>query len=192
MVLNDLSALSPALQEGVCVPVRLGCSVKSLLADQFNILPEYIDARIKTVFLDGRPVDDFTKAMVTDGITLALSAAMPGLVGACFRSGGILSPFRSGISYRDTGQSCENKESGHIRIKLFNLLVKEIGPGLLKRGIRIRLEALAGIFRPMEKTLQNISGTVTANGQETGFSSLKDLWPLNLGDVIMLSIRRSS
>lgn len=133
----DYTAFGYILQQGFDVSVKTGCTLKSLLCDQFSITPEYIDNRIKTVFLNGKPVDDYEKAIIRDRQTLALSAAMPGLVGATFRSGGVLSPFRSGISFQNTPDPTGEKSNGSITVKLFNLLVKEIGGHFLAAGIRL-------------------------------------------------------
>ena len=62
--------------------------------------------------LDGKPVDDIGAALVQDGSTLALSAAMPGLVGATLRRGGAYSSFRSAITYHETGERLRAGEGG--------------------------------------------------------------------------------
>jgi hypothetical protein len=123
------------LQHGFFVKTIMEKSVKQMLCDQFGLNPDYVVNRIKTIFYNGKPVDDMETAIVHDGATLALSAAMPGLVGATFRSGGVLSPFRSTISYRPDDCKTPDSGEGAVYIKLFNLLVPEIGPEFLKRGI---------------------------------------------------------
>jgi hypothetical protein len=82
------------LQQGFAVKVQAGCSVKTLLCEQLGLSPEYLEERIQTIFLDGRPVDDVNSAIIEDGSTLALSAAMPGLAGATLRKGGYYAPMR--------------------------------------------------------------------------------------------------
>ncbi|MCP4349944.1 MAG: endonuclease/exonuclease/phosphatase family protein [Desulfobacterales bacterium] len=59
--------------------VQVGCSIRSLLCKQTDVASDYVDERISTVFLDGKPVDDVDSAIVKNGSVLALSAAMPGL-----------------------------------------------------------------------------------------------------------------
>ncbi|GEM_PF-411941 len=135
------------LQKGFFVKVVTGKSIKQMLCDQFGVQPDYAVNRIKTIFYDGKPVDDMDRAIVRDGSTLAFSAAMPGLVGATFRSGGELSPFRSTISYRpDIRQTSDSKE-GVVFIKLFNLLVSEMGPAFLCRGILIEKKLLDSFLK---------------------------------------------
>ena len=125
------------LQQGFRVKVQTGCTVKSLLCEQLGLDSEYIERRIKTLFLDGKPVDDVNSAIVRDGSTLALSAAMPGLVGAVLRRGGFYASMRSTISHREETDAERLQENGMVSLKLFNILLKEIGPAFLKKGIWI-------------------------------------------------------
>jgi hypothetical protein len=144
---NSLRCFFEFLQKGFFVKVVTGKSIKQMLCDQFGVQPDYAVNRIKTIFYDGKPVDDMETAIVRDGSTLAFSAAMPGLVGATFRSGGELSPFRSTISYRpDTCHTSDSKE-GVVFIKLFNLLVPEMGPAFLCKGILIEKKLLDSFLK---------------------------------------------
>ena len=122
------------LQKGFGVKIQTGCSVKSFLCDQLGLSPEYVEKRIQTLFLNGKPVDDKDSATIRDGSTLALSAAMPGLVGAVLRSGGFFASMRSTISYREETEAGRPQE-GMISLKLFNILLREIGPAFLEKGI---------------------------------------------------------
>lgn len=124
----------PLFQKGFMVEIQVGLNINELLTDHLGLSPDYVEDRIRTVFLDGKPVDDFKRAIVKHGDTLALSAAMPGLVGATFRKGGSLAAFRSTITHNNIGSRVDI-EIGYITIKLFNLLVKELGTLFLKRGI---------------------------------------------------------
>ena len=124
---------------------QLGCSVKTLLCRQLGLSPEYVEKRIQTIFLDGRPVDDVNSAIVEDGSTLALSAAMPGLAGATLRKGGYYAPMRSQISYREVTTS-KPLEEGMVLLKLFNLPLRELGPTFLKRGVWIKGKDLSDFF----------------------------------------------
>lgn len=174
------------LQQGVGVPCEPGCSLTRLLQDQLGIDPDYIDARIKTAFLDGKPVDDYDSAIVKDQTTLALSAAMPGLVGATFRSGGILSVFRSGISFQNTDEVVKKETRGKITLKLFNLLVKEMGQGLLEKGILIDMKTL-------EDAVKKINGPaafkkIMTNGETITPEQFETMLTKNRTDNINLRI----
>ena len=124
----------PLFEEGVEVEVKAGCSVRELLIEQIGIAAEYIANRITTVFLNHRAVDNMESALIVDGAVLALSGAMPGLVGATMRSGGFYAAMRGGLTYQN-GDTAPGVKSGVIKLKLFNLLLAEIGPRLLQRGI---------------------------------------------------------
>ncbi|RPJ11379.1 MAG: hypothetical protein EHM30_14625 [Desulfobacteraceae bacterium] len=140
-----ISIFFQLLESGFIAKGKTGSSVRDFLCNGLSIGQDYLDGRIQTIFLDGKPVDNVDAAVVKDGSTLSLSAAMPGLVGATMRRGGVLSGMRSGISYTpaETGSvSCEGK----ITIKLFNLISRELGPEFLKRGIIIAGSALSDLF----------------------------------------------
>jgi hypothetical protein len=139
-------AFSPLLQAGFFVTARVGCSVKTLLSGQFGIDEEYVTRRITTMFLDSRPVDKMESTLVRDGATLALSCAMPGLVGATLRRGGFYAPFRAGISCKDN-DAPTRAGIGTVRIKLFNLLMGELGPLFLGRGIIVAASAMEELLR---------------------------------------------
>ena len=135
----------PLLQQGFAVTGRVGCSLDRLLGDQWGMSSEYVARRVTTIFLDSRAIDDVTTAVVHDGSVVALSGAMPGLVGATMRRGGFYAAMRGGISYQST--AAESPERiGTIRAKLFNLLLPELGPGFLGRGIILKASEAAVFF----------------------------------------------
>jgi hypothetical protein len=129
------------LRDGFVVVARVGIPVKGWLSEALGMDAVYAAERIQTVFLDGKPVDNVDTAVVRDGSTLALSAAMPGLVGAVFRKGGYYRAMRGSISHREEGRTPSVRE-GRVLVKLFNLLAQEQGPRLLREGIRVSGEAV--------------------------------------------------
>ena len=131
--LEQLSAFSLLLQQGVWLRAQFGCNVASLLTEQFGIAENYIVERITTLFLDCKPIDDLETAYVNDGSTLALSSAMPGLVGTTMRRGSHLAAMRGAISCQE--QKHVERGMGRIRIKLFNLVMTELGATFLAQGI---------------------------------------------------------
>ena len=117
--------------------VHAGRSIRELLCGQLGIAEEYLDERIQTIFLNSKAVDDIDSTIVEDGSTLALSGPMPGLVGATFRRGGFFSGMRSNISYDNTLSNTQ-QSTGKIYLKLFNVVVKELGPAFLQRGVLLK------------------------------------------------------
>jgi hypothetical protein len=121
-------------QQGIKLRAQLGTSIRQVLCDQFGVSNEYLDRRINTIFLDGKAVDDVDSSTIREGSILALSAAMPGFVGAAFRKGGFYSAMRGAISYVEDAQSKERAE-GFFIVKLYNMVTKELGPAFLESGI---------------------------------------------------------
>jgi hypothetical protein len=127
------------LGQGFYLEVQAGCSLKDLLCTQLGIPPDYLNNRIQTIFLDSKPVDQPEAAMVAPGSAIALSAAMPGLVGAVMRKGGHYAAFRRSISVSPSSE-CPQAAKGTVTLKLFNLVAAELGPVFLGRGIGLRGE----------------------------------------------------
>ncbi len=133
------------LRHGFMVETPVGCSVKTMLNNILGMNDEYVENRIKTIFLDAKPVDDIKTACINDGSVLVLSGAMPGLAGATLRRGGQLASFRGSISCRSDGKNAL-KQEGRVVVKLFNLLVNDLGPIFLKQGVLIKKEQLEDFF----------------------------------------------
>jgi hypothetical protein len=144
---EHLSTFFPLLQQGVTVPAVVGCSLRSLLCDQFAIPAEYVNGRITTIFLDNRPVDDLDASMIHEGSRVTLSAAMPGLVGAVMRRSGFYAALRQGITHHEESGGAVTADRGTVRVKLFNLLLPELGPLILARGILVTGTERAALLR---------------------------------------------
>ena len=147
MQLTDdlLNRFFPLFQKGVAIPVVVGCSLKSLLVDQLAIPSDYVTDRITTIFFNNSPVDDLERTVIQDGSRVTLSAAMPGLVGATMRRGGFYAALRQGISHAvDSVKTAD--ASGSVRLKLFNLLLAELAPTILARGVLLERDELYELF----------------------------------------------
>lgn len=162
------------LQKGFRVKVQAGCTVKSLLCEQLGLDPEYIERRIKTLFLNGKPVDDMNSAIIRDGSTLALSGAMPGLAGAVLRRGGYYASMRGTISHREETES-ERLQDGTVSLKIFNILLKEIGPTFLKKGVWIHGEDLKVFFERQSSDFWAGCKKATLDGKETVLKKLSEI-----------------
>ena len=161
---SGVVAFSSILQAGFKVNVHIGVSIRDLLCKQFDVNPDYVEDRIRTAFLNGKPVDDFSTAIIESGATLALSAAMPGLVGATFRKGGYLAVFRGTITHQRGDTIAEDRE-GVVSIKLFNLLTKEIGLTFLKRGIMVDSDTAKWFFSNPPDAFRRGCKSVLVDGQ---------------------------
>jgi hypothetical protein len=153
----------PFLQQGFLAVVQTGCSVRELLCYQFGIPDEYVRGRITTIFQNGRAIDDLDGAIVRDGSRLTLSAAMPGLVGATMRRGGYYAAMRGSITHRETGEAGQPGE-GTIRMKLFNLLMAELGPIFLLRGIGVAASDLADFLARRPASFRKGCRRIQLNG----------------------------
>jgi len=140
-----LSRFTALFSKGVVVEARTGCTLREFVCEQLRVPEEYLEQRIQTIFLNGKAVDDYATAIVTDGASLALSAAMPGLVGAVFRRGGFYAGLRNTVTHQSDG-SAACAMAGSVTVKLFNLTVKEIGPLMLKNGVRVGGKDLQGLL----------------------------------------------
>jgi hypothetical protein len=157
------------LQQGVKIRCRTGCSVDIFLREELGAVPETIN-KIQSIILDGKPVDDIGAALVHDGSVLALSAAMPGLVGATLRRGGAYSSFRGAITYRETEPACMPSQ-GWVCIKIFNLLMAEMGPGLLRQGVLVKTVDLTEMLAEWGVELQQ-GCSVTLDDRSIGIGAI--------------------
>ncbi len=168
--------------------VQVGCSVRTLLCGQFGVASEYVDERINTIFLDGKPVDDVDSAIIKNGSVLALSAAMPGLVGTTLRKGGHLASLRSTITYQKEDGNIPNQE-GIVVLKLFNLLVRELGPTFLEQGVMIKSSDLEVLLKTRFDEIQAGCSGASLNGKETHLDKLVKTDLFNRQDHILLRIK---
>jgi hypothetical protein len=132
-----LTTFYELLQAGFGVNCTVGTSIENLFYDQLTLNPRVVEEKISTIFLNGKPVDDIASTIVEGGATLALSGAMPGLVGATLRRKSPLASFRQSISAGKSAKDNDNSE-GSIQIKLFNILLNELGPVFLEMGIFVQ------------------------------------------------------
>ena len=155
------------LQQGVNIKRRVGCSVDVFLRREIGATPETIE-KIQSILLDGKPVDDINASLLHGGSTLALSAALPGLVGATLRRGGAYSSFRNAITHHETGKACASEE-GWVCVKIFNLLMSELGPDLLRTGVLLKSSDLFGFLMDRAEDFQ------------TRYSAMLDGKPIDVG-----------
>jgi hypothetical protein len=177
----------PIMQQGFLVTAWLPCTVENLLHEQFGLDHEYISDRITTIFLDGKAIDNTDEAPVRDRSTIALSAAMPGVVGASMRRGSFYAAMRDALTSTEKEIPSESFE-GLVRIKLFNLLLPELGPGFLKRGIIMTPSELSDFFLLHPDTQRHLCDLKAKNGQPLDPSCLTEGNTYLKGEIIKLSI----
>lgn len=161
----------PLLSEGILLRGPGGATVEAFLAEAVGIPSDYLKARVQTVFLNGRALDDFSTPRVEDGATLALSAAMPGLAGAVLRRGGIYASLRREISHAAQASGGTPGEI-LVTLKLFNLIARELGPELLRRGILIPGARWCDFIRRQERWAWAGCLSAVVDGQPLGFDRI--------------------
>ncbi len=139
---SELDVFNELLQSGFMVNTKSGDSIEEFLCDQVGVDAKYLMERVKTVFLDSRPVDELDTAVLHDGSKLTLSGGMPGLVGMTLGRGSILASFRSGITYRGDDDVKEGAQAD-VNVKLFNIVMKDRGGLFLKYGINVKGSGMA-------------------------------------------------
>lgn len=169
--LEQLPAFSLLLQQGVWLQAQTGCSVANLLTEQFGIAGDYIVERITTLFLDFKPIDDLETSYVNNGSTLALSSAMPGLVGTTMRRGSHLAAMRGDISCQ--AQQQVESGMGRIKIKLFNMVMTEQGGNFLSHGIFLSNNDLRSFLNEQEDNFWQSFGVIILGDQQIDPASLK-------------------
>jgi hypothetical protein len=147
------------LQAGFTIQCQLGTSVENLFFEQLGLDAPLVEKKISTIFLNGKPVDDITATIIHDGSTLALSGAMPGLVGATLRRKSPLASFRQSINAAQ-GSAELQKTKGYIQIKLFNILLDELGSLFLEMGIFVQTDALISLLTQLSNQWNMIRQTV--------------------------------
>lgn len=161
---GGMSAFYPLLRRGIWFEVGLGRSLESVLVQDCGIDPDYLQHRVQTIFLNGNPVDDLQAPLNRPGQTVALSAAMPGLVGATMRRGGYFAGLREGISHRcDAEGVCD--ETGWLLLKLYNFPATELAPSLLAQGIILETSATRELIQSLDDSFWGGGAEMAINGE---------------------------
>ena len=176
------------LRQGFMIEIQAGCSIKTMLDDALGLDEDYVEDRIKTIFLDSKPVDDIKTACVENGSVLALSGAMPGLAGATLRRGGQLASFRGSISCRSFGESGLG-QNGYAFVKLFNLLANDLGPIFLEKGILIKNQQLVTLLRRQPKNFRLILKSADLNGKKISVDNISEI---DYPDMMLLAVEPQS
>lgn len=138
---DRLSRYAALMERGAHFAGRVGVSVREFLTKDLGLDPEYVEDRVRTVFLNGLPVDDLDREILAHGDRLALAAAMPGAFGMIFRRASPIALMRKDFSRKDQKRTAQ-KGQGRVRVLLYNLVRDEVGPDLLARGMIVKAARL--------------------------------------------------
>jgi len=171
---EGIPSFFPLLQKGFMVKARVGVSVQTFLGDHAGLSPEYLRDRVKTIFLDGKSVDDLDKTLIPDGSRLALSAALPGLAGAVLRRGSPFAGLRSRVGEGEKDLPGKPEE-GFVYLKLFNLLLPELGPVFLRKGILIPREDFQEFWESLPGDMrERLAETIRVEGKGLPADQIRD------------------
>lgn len=163
----------PLLSGGVFVDAPAGSTLREVVCGRLGVSDDYLDNRVQTLFLDGKAVDDPDEVRVSDGGRVALSAAMPGLLGAVLRKGGHLSAMRKQITC-ETGECEDPAGDSRVTVALFNLAARELGPGLLASGIRLSAAGLTDRLAVVDGEMALKGATAELDGHVVDFARLSE------------------
>jgi len=162
---------SGIFQKGFAFQTRVGISIAIFLCDDLALSSHFVQEKISTIFLDGKAVDSIETALLREGSTLALSSAMPGLAGATLRREGPYASLRASITYQEKPIDAP-VQAGRITIKLFNLLIEELGPLFLKKGIIVESPELRDFFIQLGDDFRQGCGLILLNGKAVDYVTL--------------------
>jgi hypothetical protein len=181
------SYFRPIFQGGFLFRCQVGQSIADLLFRQLSLEKEFVEEKINTVFLDGQCVDDISLAILKDNCFVAFSSALPGLVGATLRRDGFYACLRDPITYRKEDVALETQQ-GTITIKLFNLLMDELGPVFLKKGIIMDRTVVISFFQTRKKDFWKEIKTVYLRGLSIGPEKLTEVSTYDNYDHLMICV----
>lgn len=183
--INDL--LNPMLQKGFYVLSVEGRTVIEFLTEDCSINSGYIQQKIKTIFINGGPVDDIFNTRIKDGEEIALSGAMPGIVGAMMRIGSPYAPMRDNITVKPE-EIINTGKKILVGLKLFNAILSDKGMDFLYNGILLTRQRLYDFFVRNESEIRKNCIGISINGSYIETSLILDSFK-NQKELILLRIK---
>lgn len=86
-----------------------------------------------------------------------------------------MSIFRSAITHENKNEAVDMHAKGMITLKLFNLLVSEMGPAFLKRGCWVTTRLLCNFIESKKEVLPAGLKSIAMNGEAVGLGRLENL-----------------
>ena len=158
---------------------------------QQKISSDYIAERISTIFLDGKPVDDIDMTVIQDGSSIALSGAMPGLVGAVMRRGSFYASFRDSITYKKD-KDTHTQEKCMVNLKLFNIVMKELGLDFLKKGVFFKSSDLTDFLLNQSKDFWKGCKEILLNKKPVEYSLMEKGELVLQNDLVFFSVKTTT
>lgn len=181
VVPDALPLFTTVLQSGIEIKTAQGISLAKFLSNFPDFTAEYLSDTVQTIFLNGTAVDDLSQPLTGNNSVVALSAAMPGLAGAIFRRNSFHSALRTATKSLQSNETKQKIISVHL--KLFNSIAKERGAALLKSGVCIKADLLAGFLakRPhLRQQIMTIQFEKEQIGDDRLIALLAELAKVNL------------
>ncbi|HDQ40108.1 MAG TPA: hypothetical protein ENN39_03665 [Desulfonatronum sp.] len=178
---------SVLLQGGFEMLLPRPCTVREFICGLVGVSEDYAQKHIQTIFVDGKAIDDLNEAMLGPGSRLALSAALPGLVGATMRRGGFYSRLREGITHHaDTESATDIDKPFLLQVRLFNAVGRDLAENFLEFGVIVPARTLKTFLLSRPATFFHNLRKASLNGsplpvEPSGPAS----WPLPQGDVVL-------
>lgn len=139
----------PLLRRGVQAEALLNTRLLDLLVQGLDLSRDLVDSTLRTIFLDGRPVDDPARVLVRPGSVVALAGPMPGAAGICLRRDSPIAAYRSGITHAQDADLPPAPEPGRFTLKLFNAAAAA-APAVLARGVLAPARSVAEVLAGMQ------------------------------------------
>ncbi len=143
----ELGVWMPLLGSGIGITFTPGSTLHDVLCDRLAIPPSYLTNRIQTILVNGHAIDEPKEVYLSHGDTVALSAAMPGLVGTTLKRGSHLAAMRRDITLKTEIRVTANGSSSILTLKLFNMVAAELGSGILSGQVYVRSRDLNYLSR---------------------------------------------
>jgi hypothetical protein len=176
------------LQAGFFLEARVGLSIREFLHGRCELSPETIEDLISTVFLDGQPVDDLDRAIIGNGSTIALSGAMPGLMGATMRINSPYKSFRDSITHAGDEES-RVEQQGLVRLKLFNTVMSELASRFLGEGILLEPDVVTDFLAKQAEKPKIWLHEILLDGESADSRLVLNEEALTGADLVSLSVR---
>lgn len=137
------------LQGGFYIETESGITLLGFLIESCSIPENYIKEKIQTIFHNGNPVDDLKTTKLYSDSVVAISGAMPGIVGAMMRIGSPYAPMRESITDKGDAEGITG-ERILVKLKLFNVILNDYGKKFSENGVIFERESVTRIIRKCE------------------------------------------